>query len=310
MQAGRYVRRILSALSKIAIAVALLSPGACFGGSATPQQAIVELLLATNIETAERHLPNSLRDGLRTLTASERQAFEARLRFVDGFRRMGMEVSVPEDGRSLLVVARSDTARGFELRVQHETIGGADAVLELSLEGMDHGSQRALLWMKLEDGEWRVTELEWLEGRYGFVVFDDARFLDRFRNPELKELESSVQSTLFQISYALQNYASTFPEVGYPADLSVLGPSPEEEESSSEHAGDLQQSLAANSFQKDGYEFHYELRRGGKDGAYSIVARPIQYGRRGNQSFYLDETEVIRATRENREPTAEDEPVE
>lgn len=284
-------------------------PGTSLAGSATPEQALVELLLATSVEAAEKHLPNSLREGLRTLSASEKQAFEARLRFVDGFQRMGMEVSAPEDGRALLVGTRPDSDQRFELRVVHVMIGGADAVLELTLEGMYHGSQRALLWMRLEDGEWRVTELERLGGGYDAVVFDDPKFLERYRNPELKELESSVQGTLFQIGYALGRYASTYPEVGFPADLSVLGPSPEEEESSSEHADCLEQSLANNSFQNDGYEFHYELRRGGKNGAYSITARPVQYGKPGTQSFYLDETGGIRATRENREATADDEPV-
>jgi hypothetical protein len=298
----------MSALSKVAITVLLLAPVVCFAGSATPEEAIVEMLPAPNPEAAEKHLPKCVQEGLRTLTARERQAFEARLRFVDGFRQMGMEITEPHDGRSLLVAARADTEQRFELRVEHEAIGGAEAVLELNLQGV-YG-RRALLWMKFEDGEWRVTELEWLGGGSGKLVFDDPKLLEPFRNPELKELESSVRATLLQVSYAVQRYGYIFRDFGYPADLSVLGPPLDDEEESAEHAGYLEQSQAANSFRKDGYEFHYELRRGGKEGAFSITARPLQFGNPTPRSFYLDETMVIRATGENRQATADDDPVQ
>jgi len=41
-----------------------------------------------------------------------------------------------------------------------------------------------------------------------------------------------------------------------------------------------------------------------------MVAKPAEYGKAGTRSFYMDKSGVIRGTDENREATAEDEPLE
>jgi hypothetical protein len=173
--------------------------------------------------------------------------------------------------------------------------------------------------MRLEDGQWRVTELQWLGYPNKFVI-DDPGFVEQFRRPEQKQNESSATNVLRRLHNVLATYAATYPEVGLPPDLVVLGSAAASSESSSdndvsdfsaddaEHAGLLENNLAVNQFESNGYVFRYELQVGGLEGAYSISARPAQYGKAATRSFYMNESGEIHNTVENREATAEDEP--
>lgn len=93
-------------------------------------------------------------------------------------------------------------------------------------------------------------------------------------------------------------YASSHPARGFPAQLDLLGPkgtkclepfSPEKE--------------------KSGYTFTYASSvpdANGKVETYFVAARPINRGRPGHRSFYMDTTGVIHATGEDRDATLQD----
>ncbi len=121
-----------------------------------------------------------------------------------------------------------------------------------------------------------------------------------------KDSESRITSTLYSVFYAVRQFAFTYPDVGFPADLSVLAPAGEDEEASAEHAGLLQPKMAANEFSSEGYKFRYEFTREGPDGSFTIVARPIESSSARASSFFLDATGSIHVTDENRDATPDD----
>lgn len=290
----------------------------------TPERALVDILTASKPETVEKHLPESIRTAMRTLSASERSTCEQKLLVGKTIQAQGSQVEVPEDGHALLVRQSGESGESAELRVQRELIGGADAVLQLVLATGDRNNEEALVWMRFEQGEWRVTEVQWLGFRSSRLVVDDPAFVEQFRRPAQKEEETSAINVLHTLHWALMLYAGRYPESGLPDDLAVLGhpdapPSEASDEegefsdhdlSSADHAGLVDNNMAANQFESDGYVFRYELRSGGPEGEYFVIARPKGHGEVATRSFYLDQSGRIRGTEENRDPTVDDDPVE
>jgi hypothetical protein len=93
-------------------------------------------------------------------------------------------------------------------------------------------------------------------------------------------------------------YASGHPGQGFPARLDLLGLK----------GTKCIEPLPPNS-EKSGYVFSYAPsapEAGGRIPAYSVTARPVNRGRPGQQSFYMDATGVIRATSEDRDATPQD----
>jgi type IV pilus assembly protein PilA len=121
--------------------------------------------------------------------------------------------------------------------------------------------------------------------------------------------EASAVSSLRTINAAQVTYASTYYK-GYARTLAALGPPPEGSEPS-ENAADLIVAVLATG-PKNGYRFIFipgPLDQEGRAASYHVIARPIEYGRTSVRSFYTDESCVIRATNENRLPTAQDPPL-
>jgi hypothetical protein len=105
------------------------------------------------------------------------------------------------------------------------------------------------------------------------------------------EAEASAVRSLSEVSGALATYARD--EHSYPASLEQLG---------------NQAALFVKQAEANGYRIVYSPGPFASDGnihTYTLLARPRFYGYR---SFYLDQTGVTRATRENRPATARDQP--
>lgn len=101
--------------------------------------------------------------------------------------------------------------------------------------------------------------------------------------------ESQAKASLAQVQHALQSYAAV--DGHYPDSLEDLG-------------GAVRP--AAQAAQAAGYDLQYQPGTPGADGrihAFVLLARPAKYGYR---NFFVDETGVIRFTRESRAATAQD----
>jgi len=110
--------------------------------------------------------------------------------------------------------------------------------------------------------------------------------------------ESSAAGTLRTYNTAMVSYYTQCPTIGYPADLTKLGPG----------AGDCTGANlvdnvlggAATSVNKSGYTFTYAVvNSGGLNGAYTINANPLVCGSSGIKTFYTDQTAVIRGPQSN-----------
>lgn len=276
-----------------------------FSSAGTPREALVEMALASKPAAVEKHLPESLRQALRQLSREDRALAEQKLLFGHSLCDQGAELAVPEDGQSLLVMQRKDSDQRAEIRVEHEIISGSEAVLELAVDHSESFTQSVFVWMRLEEDEWRVTGVD-MPRFSQRISLDDPEFVERFRNVQRKEGESRITGVLYSVLYAVRQFAFTYPDVGFPSDLSVLGPAGEDEEASAEHAGLMQPEMAANEFSSEGYKFRYELIRGGPDGDFTIVARQIEGASVQARSFFLDSSGSIHVTDEPRDATPDD----
>ncbi len=118
--------------------------------------------------------------------------------------------------------------------------------------------------------------------------------------------QARAVGALRTVNTAAVTYASTY-NVGYPKSLAVMGV--EEGAVTQDHAGLIDKTLASG--KKSGYVFTYRPGpvTNGRIDTYTVVARPMQYGKSGVSNFFTDQSGVIRETKEDREPTVNDPPI-
>jgi hypothetical protein len=272
----------------------------------TPERAIQDMALASKPEEIEKHLPVLILDHVKTLDAEDHGAFEASLLWGQSMPGEQSGLVIPEDGHAFLVAQNKD-AQQLEVQLTDSVSTGADAVLRFSVGGPAPVRLEVMVWMRFEEGEWRIRELD--TGRFGQRIrFDDQEFVERFRNREQKANESSATSTLYTLHYALQRYAESRPDVGIPDDLGLLAELATNEDGSDEpeSVAFLSKEMARNDFESGGYRFHYQLLRGGPRGAYQITARPVDFAWSGRYSYVINESGQVHQTEENRDATRDD----
>ncbi len=124
--------------------------------------------------------------------------------------------------------------------------------------------------------------------------------------------ESSAVGALRTLNTSALTYAESYPKTGFPEKVSAFGP-PAPGSKASPTAADLMDARIAcvdSSCVKFGYRFTYTLTAKGPPGtAYTYVARPVEYGRTGNRSFFTDQSGVFRWTADERPATAADPPL-
>ena len=112
------------------------------------------------------------------------------------------------------------------------------------------------------------------------------------------------------LNTALVTYHHTY-KMGYAHSLGVLG-GPREGESEGPWAANFVSGSLDRGVWK-GYKLIYRPGPGDSEGritAYTVTARPMKYGETGKLSVFTDESGVIRATREDREATVNDPPLQ
>lgn len=132
--------------------------------------------------------------------------------------------------------------------------------------------------------------------------------------------ESAAYNTLRALHQALAIYKAKCE--GFPATLTPLAPPPPGEQIDCQHIGTIVdpywvETLLAPSAagDKGGYHFTYQPaalgppEQSGHITSYTLSARPIEYGRTGKRSFFMDESGVIRLTIKDRPATPHDPPL-
>jgi hypothetical protein len=278
-----------------------------FSSAGTPQQALVEIATASKAATVERHLPVLLRQTLQQLSPEDRALAEQKLLIGHTLIPEGTQLIVPDDGQSLLVMEKKGSDDRLVIRVIHEINAGGEALLELGVEHSENYTQSVFVWMRLEEDEWRVAQVD-VPRVFERFAFDDPEFAKRFRNVRNKEIAGQVLGIMYSLSGAVRQFSIVYVDVGYPENLRVLGPAEENSDADEQHAGLLQPEMAVNQFDREGYSFRYELESAGSDGDFAIVARPINR-RPGARSYFLDASGTMRFTEEDRDPTEDDQPL-
>ncbi len=132
---------------------------------------------------------------------------------------------------------------------------------------------------------------------------------DPFRHNQTRANQASAVGSVRTINTAEITYASSYTE-GFSPSLAALGEGPPGASPSRSAAGLIDPVLASGT--KSGYTFTYTpgpRDSNGRINSYTVVARPIKYGKTGLRSFFTDESGVIRQTAEDRPATAKDPPL-
>jgi len=264
--------------------------------SSSPEEALEEIVTAESVDTVIKHLPVKVQEFIEKLPKQQKAAMTDEFLIRKKLERQGGKLTRSDDGSWQLVEKENGPKITFTLKKTFTA--GTDALVQIEIKEERHGETHAnfiMLGMRYENDEWRLSEVgEWR----GTNI--EAEFL-RKEGVTDDHGNSSAASMLRTLNTSLVTYNATYPEVGYPANLKALS-GEENQKPSPEHAMLIEPAFLKEPAIKNGYEFRYT--RIGSDG-YQITATPLQYGQ-GQESFFTDETAVIRFTKESRPATASD----
>jgi len=301
------------------IALLTCSGGALACQSNTPEAALEEMVTTDKVEVALKHFPLAVQQAVERLGPKEKEAISGRLVIGKELEKQGMTFRKRDDGSTWEVDTKQEGVVGL-LKVKNSFVSGTEAFVVLEVtenknDGENESSQKekkeprktvALISMRLQEAEWRLTGF----GPWEYQSLESERFLQDL----LRDMggESAAVSTLHTINSYLDKYRTTYPETGVPQNLQALS-GPEGEKPSAQHAMLLDPSFMAVPLIMDGYRFEYALLDPGTqkdhEARYRITATPLEFGKKGARSLFTDETNVIRATSENRDANENDEPI-
>jgi type IV pilus assembly protein PilA len=283
---------------------AFVFPLAAAQTSSPPQVVLEDLATSDSPDTIVLHLPVSVLQKLDKLPATDRAAVLEKLSLRKNLEREGVTLRRTEEGNGWEIVNKKG---GIEatMTLKPPFIAGPDALVPIELHH-EQETVTLLVSMKLEDGDWRVTDFgPW---RHTSV---EGIFLQEESRSGAGPSESAAASTLRTLNTALVTYSSTYPQVGYPANLAQMS-GRESQQPSPDHALLLDSAFLSEPLIRNGYEFHYVLLNSGaadSEARYQITATPVQYGKNTAESFFTDQTAVLRFTTENRPANENDEPL-
>lgn len=286
----------------------VLSGLPCVAQSYPDVEALLELAFTMDPAVVKRHLPVDLVNALEELPPNEQLAFERELMISEKVKDERLSLTRSEVPPGLVEIRKQgDSPDQFgTIFLDKRICDGYESLLRLKLKSPEnHDDTPLLVWMRFEEGEWRILELGPAEVHDRFN-FEDTSMLLRFRVKANSESEAFTVGSLRTYNTALVTYSASYPQLGFASRLDRLGGS-DPANPSADHAGLVDPLLSTEPYEKSGYRFTYRpATRNGVTAAYALIARPIGYGPSSKRSFFTDESGVIRWTEEDREPTADD----
>lgn len=143
-----------------------------------------------------------------------------------------------------------------------------------------------------EVGAWKLLSV-------GLLLFDVPALEQQWQSDDLAARESDAVSAMKKIADALKNYQTAYGKL--PETLDQLGPAPSDG-ASPEQAGLLDHDLAAG--QTPDYRIRYSIVPVADEGdaserdkasGFTLAAAPVEYGKTGKRSFYLDSAGLLHA---------------
>ncbi len=280
--------------------------------------ALLETFFAKDLPTILKHLPPQIQKAVSELPADRQAQIVLMFPNAEKLKREGGNVTRSDDPQVLVVSERKsgETSEAVEILLDKRISDGNECVLRLKARQRDSKAAETgmvRIWMRFEDGEWRIYELD--AGEPESIDLNDPAFLDRVAGAGASGSkaanEASAVGTLRTYNTAFVTYAAAYEDLGFPASLDLLGMEEGTPTAvSSRHAGLVDQPHTTPPYEVSGYRFTYQPATSSTPiSAYTIVARPLEYGNTGTRSFFTDESGVIRFTSEDREPTRADPPL-
>lgn len=270
-------------------------------------EAVREVLMAKDLKAVMKHLPVALEKAMSELPPAQRNEYGEMFLIGKSLEREGGKLSSGTSADTFVVFEEPRNGQKVEIVLLKRISDGYDSVLRFGLRreetSMDaNGSVE--VWLRYEEGEWRIWELT--KGMEEVALSED-KFLKKLQYSKRSADESSAVGAMRTYNTALVTYAATYPDVGYPATLDALGPFGEGEEPSPQHCALVDSVLGSPPYEKNGYRFIY---RPISSDAYTLIGIPAGERRDGQRSFFTDNSGVIRFTQDDREPNADDPPLQ
>ena len=142
-----------------------------------------------------------------------------------------------------------------------------------------------------ESGSWKLLTV-------GLLLLDIPSLAKQWEQSDLEAREEGAIASLRQLGTALETYRRAYGRL--PDSLASLGPAPPSG-ISPEAAGLVDAELASGS--KDGYAYRYTVvpaagelpeAEADKTAGFVLAATPLEYGRSGRRSFFLDSAGTLR----------------
>lgn len=261
--------------------------------SSTPQGALEEMVTTDDVEVVLRHLPLAATELLNKLPPRSKAEAFSRLLTSKNLQQDGMELRRAVNGTGWEVVKIDSDEIDRSLQITDTFVSGDRALLTVrSAQGGKATEVHDIaIVMRLEQGEWRLSE---------FGRFERQRIAEYFsdRFDHARGNESVAVDTLHLLIRALKRYATNYPAIGYPEQLTALACT--DGEPTVEHACITHLYLISgitSATPWNGYNFRYS--RGG-NGVFHIIATPSEWAETGGRSFFANESGEIRFTTENR----------
>lgn len=292
----------------------------------TPQSVLEELITTEKTEVGEAHYTAPVRHLLEGLKEGDRAQTSQKLLVSRWLRNHHLTLHKNDDGSGWdLVSAQGQKLSTFSITDTY--FSGTNALVHLQskpAQGQGEEGTSYFISMRLQEGDWQVTGF----GSWRPTSLESDEFVRHFT--PTGDNEAAAQATLGEICSALLNYHGTYPQVGYPSTLQALsGPAEKEQDQKVEglevegqpdaqmnqvpvpqYARMLDPSFLEDPPVKNGYKFHYVLIDSGNaddpQGRFRITATPVEFGKTGDRSFFMDQSGQMRFTAEDRDANEND----
>jgi hypothetical protein len=161
--------------------------------------------------------------------------------------------------------------------------------MEIPLPG--EPSRSTTFGLVREAGKWKILSV-------GLILLDISSMEKQWDAADLEGREDNAVAALHKLAAALESYRRTYGKL--PESLDALGPAPKE--GISPEAADLVDADLASG-KTEGYAIRYRIAPAGgslseqeanQTARFELAATPVEYGKDGRRSFFLDSDGVLR----------------
>jgi len=266
-----------------AIALVLLA-GDPAGGQGAPENAPATALSSAlagacrqDAEQFARHLTADNASAFREFTSATRLALMKRFVLLDDPGRPLL--SNDPQGHTVLRCETPAITAEFRFGETRQRENLAFLPVEVT------GARRVEFGLVREGGGWKLLSV-------GLLLLDLPALAKQWEGAELEASENAAIAALRKFAAAVGAYRRVFGQL--PETLAQMGPPPKEG-ISAEAAGLLDDELAAG--KQGGYLFRYRALPASTDSVepgFELAATPVEYGKTGRRSFFLDSSGVLR----------------